>query len=179
MLPILPALKTVKEFIFIEIKPDIMFGVGNPPEESKLDEIVVFLYCALRTGRGAERRRISLPSTTPVKSVLERVGGEFDQDLILDENQFQIVETHRPISHFSCKGKLNLLFVYSKGLASHLHDTVTSNVATAISGTVCTINEGVNTIGEQINSIGESVNNFGETAQAFVRVGIDSLQSKL
>ena len=96
----------------LRVRPS--FGPGNPKqEEADCDEIQVFMYCVGITS--LEKRRIALPVQTPVSEVRERFGRDMSQDLIFDENDFQILDTHRPISHFSNKCLLNLKFVSSEG----------------------------------------------------------------
>ena len=97
-------------------KVNTFFGLGKPEEEACCSEIRVFMFCVGRTA--VEKKRVFLPSHTKLTEVRNHFGREMAQTLILDENEFEILDTDLPISRFSKGCSLNVQFTFADNLVT-------------------------------------------------------------
>src|SRR3989338_4726621 len=107
-------------------KVDTFFGLGKPEEEACCPEIRVFMFCVGRTG--VEKRRVSLPPHTRLREVRNHFQREMAQTLILDENDFEILDTDHSISHFSKGCNLNVQFSFADSIVTAAGEAVKRGV---------------------------------------------------
>ena len=102
------------------------FGPGSMKREcEECDQITVFMVCYGQAT--SEKRRVTVPTNTTLKTMKGLFGRPMAQEVITDENFFIFNEEdlNKPLSMFSNKCCLSLSFCYDshiKGLRNKLPD---------------------------------------------------------